>query len=394
MRLDRVFVRFIVASFACLACNPLNDRLKGEFNAGSADPFNYPPPYRGVGSNRATAGSGAITERRAFIANVETGYFAFPFSPSQITTTGYPPVATQYGASLNVDQFTPLIVSGLGADGTGSAVPLPLAYNFDPPGTNDPGPDSMACVPPAGYAYDPFRDDVHYDAQGNIFSVLPNATFNPGALPAWTYVPVVKEVPVKSNNEPCQDIKSEKSLKTRSDVIVPLGPPLADGTVPAIPDGRYITWALIDPGVPVFGRNDNPSTASGLGRQRFGWFQQFLVAYLDGGYVPTVPGPIVQGRPTTRMKTQRLFYPRQIGTATTGAGIGLGAGNDVLEFPRSDAASYTPVCQVISYMAPATGAPHDAATIISSFSATFQPPPAPPAGGAITPTFIFCLQVP
>jgi hypothetical protein len=225
-------------------------------------------------------------------------------------------------------------------------------------------------------------------------------------------------VAVTSGSQICQDIKSEKTLLRRPDVTVPTSGTTADGTPIAVPDGRYLAWAIIEPGTGVYrvGENPNSPTVTGLGVQKFGWFQQFLVAYLDGGAIPTTAGPAVQGQPTTRMVTQRLFYPRsmgaQSGTACPNNGCLLGGGtqpnnsNDVLEFSRNDP-GYSPVCQVITYSLPAaTPPPRDANTIIVLYGGTFLPPPPPPAGSCppsdrpsgtvnvacITPTFIFCLQ--
>jgi|GEM_PF-796351 len=440
-----LFVFCVTVSSWIFGCNPYTDRLNGEFNAGSADPFDYAPPYRGTAStfsaatNQATLGNpGArqitggnrIHETRAFVGGTQTGYYRFPFSPSQITTTFYNPVTTppaSYSTPppppnpnfLDPATFTSLRVSGPGS--VPSSAGPPLVYVFDPPQGTGPIPpisNSKQCRTRAGYSYDPFRDDVRYDEQGNIFTLEPTANFPLGALPNWTYVPVVREVAVTSGGEICQDIKSEATLLKRPDqVTVPTSGTNPDGTPIAVPDGRYLAWAMIEPGTAVYRVGENPNDLSfGLGAQRFGWFQQFLVAYLDGGAIPTTAGPVVTGQPTSRMVTQRLFYPRSIGTASGTAcaanGCLLGGGvtpyqsNDVLEFTREQT-GYSPVCQVITYALPAaTQPPRDAATIQALYGATFQPPPAPPAGscganglptsanpGCVTPTFIFCLQI-
>src|SRR5262249_40561420 len=180
---------------ALFGCDVYEDHFKGHFNAGSADPANFPPPYRGAGATRNIAGSGSgITEVRAFVGGNAVGYFLFPYGTSQVVTPGY----TYTTAQINNQRATALNASRT----------LPLAYVFDPPGTSSAFPATPQCQAPAGYQYDRRRDDVHYDDQGNIFTVLPNATFNQGSLPTWTYVPIVQEVPVTSAGEPCQDIKS------------------------------------------------------------------------------------------------------------------------------------------------------------------------------------------
>src|SRR5262249_47872 len=78
----------------------------------------------------------------------------------------------------------------------------------------------------------------------------------------------------------------------------------------------------------------------------------------------------------------------------------LSQGYDVLEFGRTDP-SYSPVCLVRSYEMPTpptrtSDLPRSAATITSPpLGATLLPPPPPDStGGVITPTHIFCLQVP
>jgi hypothetical protein len=399
MRVRRSFLPFcFLVSLSIWGCHPF-DPLNGEFNAGSIDPFDFAPPYRtsnGLLTNglaafgnptacmRQVEGSCTIQEFRAYINGTPTGYFRFPFSPSQITTTQYPATTTVSAAYstvgdanfLNPTQFTSLRVSGAGA------IPTPNIYIFDP------GAASPQCVPPSGYSFDPYRDAVHYDTQGPIFVTLPTANYGIGANPTWTYTPVVQRVPVTSNGEGCQDIKSEITVLTSSKVTVPQGPIRPDGSPTGLPDGTYYAWALIDPGAQVFKLSDSP-TDFGYSHHKYGWFNQYLVAYLDGGRVP-----IVQGSNPPRMLTQPLYYPRTIGTPP--APFTLGGNQDVIKYaPGQD--GFSPICQVISYAfpGPATAVPHDAATIEATYLGTFQPPPAPTVqGGPITPTFTFCLQLP
>ncbi len=423
------------------SCHPY-EGLQGDFNAGSIDPFDFAPAYRTTNGNannqlasfgtpascaRQVAGSCSIVEARAYIDGVADGYFRFPFSPTQITTWQYPPVAT----------FNGLRVSGVGA------VPTPNAYVFD--GAVSPSGDSTNCTPPNGYSYDAFRDDVHYDQQGNIFTSLPTANY--AANPTWSYVPVVQRVPVTSRGEPCQGIKSEGGVLSRSDVDVPRGPDRPGGAPTGAPDGTYLAWAIIDAGSPVLKYNET-AASSGINHQRYGWFNQYLVAYLDGGQIPVSAG---------QMQTQRVFYPRtnilfscttaadcsrfpgtgiaaSCETATglcrtstqcttnaqcapVGAGStcdtavrlcrqptagrpgGLSQGYDVLEFSRNNPLS-SPVCQVQTYAMPTSptltsNLPQRATDITGGPFGPLQPPPAPSSpGGVITPTHIFCLQVP
>ena len=183
MRVRRSILPFcFLVSLGVWGCHPF-DPLNGEFNAGSIDPFDFAPPYRtsnGLQANglaafgtptscvRQTEGGCTFQEFTAFINGSSTGngYFRFPFSPSQISTTQYPPVATNYGTpptNLDVTLFNALRVFGTGA------IPTPNVYVFDP------GHTPALCKPPSGYTYDAYRDTVHYDDQGYIFTGLPNA---------------------------------------------------------------------------------------------------------------------------------------------------------------------------------------------------------------------------
>jgi len=54
--------------------------------------------------------------------------------------------------------------------------------------------------------------------------------------------------------------------------------------------------------------------------QKYGWYGQFIVAYIDGGYIPVEDGPHVAGSPTTRMRAQRLYLPRSTVIPTDASG--------------------------------------------------------------------------
>jgi hypothetical protein len=366
-------------ALAAIGCNPYTDyKLKGEFNAGSADPVNYPPPYRGVGSIRNVAGSGnGFTAVRAYAQGAGLEYYLFPYSPSQVVTAGYAAIslAAQTTNALSIRQF-------------------PLGYVFDPPNTSNPFPAQQQCRAPDGYQYDRRRDDVRYDEQGSIFTALPEATFGAGSLPTWTYYPIAREVAVGSNGEACQDIKSERTLLARGDVNVPKD---SDGN--PSPDGRYLAWALIDPGSGVY-RVGEPSSGPGVGIQKWAWFQQFLVAYIDGGYIPVATGG-------TQFTSQILYIPSRVVTTLADGGPApasngrLGAGYDVLEFPRSDP-RYSPICRIQIYNTGATpplirDLPQSAEAVRANYPpAQISNPPSPPAGGIapsdVIPPFVFCLQ--
>jgi len=358
--------------FAVAGCDPYKDyKLNGEFNAGSVDPVNFAPPYRGAGANRSVAGSGTgFSAALAYAQGAQVEYFLFPFAPTQVVRAGYP------GITL-ANQMRALSIRP----------PYPNAYVFDP-GTTSPFPAQQQCRAPAGYQYDSRRDDVHYDEQGEIFTALPDATFGAGSLPAWTYVPVVQEVAVVSSGEPCQDIKSERTLLTRRDVNI-----AKDSNGGPIADGRYLAWALIDPGSGVYHVGESTSGA-GVGIQRWGWFQRFLVAYIDGGYIPV-------NATGTQFSTQNLYVPTRVLPVLADGGTGParngvpGAGYDILDYPRSDP-RYSPICRVQRYETGtgirSDGVPRSAALITGALS-----DPLPVAVDAIAPSdvvppYVFCLQ--
>jgi hypothetical protein len=327
------------------ACNPYSNR-DGEFSAGAVDPVNFPPAYVGVGGDRTRPGRGSFTEVRAYANGNPIGYYAFPFSTTQLPTT----------PGANVDPMR-LIDNGMPY----AKVPAPLAYA-----------PSMPCVPPGGYVYDPRTDEVRYDQQGAIFSVLPTATYALGALPSWSYVPVVSEVPVGLSGEACQQIKSEAALKAIAN----------SGTA----DGKYLAWAIIDVAAPVYRVGQTSTTSNGFGTQKLGWYNHYIVAYLDGGYVPTMTP--ADGSKTV-MVAQKLYYPRSLvnrgGNTLPG---GFGFGYDVLQAARTDA-NYSPVCQMFTYDAgmavDSTALPKDEATILAMYGSTVKPATVP---------YQFCLQVP
>jgi len=383
LRASAGWLAAVAALLLFVACHPYGDSLTGEFNAGSADPFNFPPAYRsstGAGFSRQIAGSGSFTERRAFARGVASNYFFFPFPPTFVGTTGYAQPAA--------------VVDSVRIGGP-SSLPVPLAFQIDP---TDPVQDTSNCTPPPNYQYDVFRDDVRYDRQGNLATVLPNANFGIGALPTWSYVPVVQRVPVASNGEPCQGVISDLTILKRPDVSVPVNP---DATPK--PDPVFLAWAIIDPGSPVFRVGQTSANATGVGVQHWGWYRQFLIAYLDAGPIPTVDVTVGTAS-VKRMVPQRLYFPRSV----NGAAAAIGAGNDVVQGVRGDppctpttpitTACYSPVCQVFSYVLPGAAAtnPKDVATIEASFGAggtnTVQAGAPTTATGTITPTFVFCLQ--
>ncbi|MFY0576098.1 hypothetical protein ACN28S_18595 [Cystobacter fuscus] len=313
-------------------CNPYDRWTGDEFNAGPVDPINFPPEYLGAGGNRQLAGSGSFTAAPALVDGAEVGYFIFSFSAAQLAAKD------------------PLAVN---------ASSRPNAYVFQD-----------GCKAPEGYSFDPVRDDVDYSQQGVIFSRLPSATYAVGTAPTWTYVPIVAHVPVKPNGVTCQTIKSETVLTKRKDVSLELTPPApVTGKQVGIPDGTYYAYAIIEPGAAVYGLGDDPDTSTGVGRQKWGWYNQYLLAYLDGGQIPTEGG---------RLVTQKLYHPRSpVIVNAKNQEVSVGEGYDVLTARRGQA-GYSPVCQVFTYDAggPLTEAqlPKSAAEVETLYGATLEAP--------------------
>jgi len=357
--LSRTSILFALTLGGLTGCD-VYERRQGEYNAGPVDPVTFPPEYLGAGGNRQRAGSGTFTALGAYAQGNPIEYFMFSFSPRQLAAGG-DPLELMAGGQPN------------------PRVPTPVAYVFD-----------SDCLAPPGYVFDPARDDVHLDEQGNLFTALPTATYNPGELPTTDYVPLVSEVAVASNHGPCQDIKSETTLLTRQDVTLAMAEPV-NGQPTAAPDGRYLAWAVIEPGAAVCHVNPPPTTActpeGGLGLQRWGWFNHYLLAYLEGGYVPTVESG-AEGNPVVRMVPQGLYYPRSpVGAGASVQPGALGQGYDVMDAARSQG-RYSPICAVFTYDAgealPASELPRDVPTLLVRYGATVSP---------ANPPYVYCLQV-
>lgn len=383
-RCPRSGIGGVSIALACLvvtagACDPY-----GTFNdtpddgLGPVDPVSFPPANVGTGGDRKRPGRGRFNELIAYVEGAEVGYFSFALP---MMAAGTDPLRV-------LDDGKPY-----------GPVPTPAAYVFDSTATSPfPDGDRYPCSPPAGYLPDARRDEVDYTKQNNVFSALPTATYAEGALPATSYVPVMAEARLSSSGLPCQQLKSEKRIEETT------------GNKPAL-TGKYVAWLVIDPSAPVFPR-DVPATGifpmghpmagqshPGLGLQRWGWFNRYLLAYLDGGYIPTVDETVGGGtmamptmRPVKRMRPQRLFIPRAVLGAMMMAAPGrAGVGYDVLEFRRGQP-EYSPLCQVWVYgdpMAPAAPAdlPRDARMILDPMAMGMNPMPASPV------TYVYCLQV-
>ena len=349
----------VATSLSITSCDPYGDYRDGNTSLGPVDPVNFPAASLGASGNRAAAGRGRFVEVKASADGMTIGYFAYPF-PGRVP-------ADPLRLSEDAKPTTKAPLSA--AQGAAYA---PNAYSFE------------GCDPPPGYQHDLGRDEFSEAEQGVIFGELPEATYAPGTASATNYLPVVTEI-VKGGRQRCQAYKAVKQVMTKDER----------------PSGRYMAWALIDPATGVYRFDSmptNPAELDGLGLQKWGWFNRYLVAYLDGGEVPQMTSTDMMGKAIVRMRPQRLVYPRtmipmgNMGKTEPGR---IGAGYDILEARRSDA-DYSPVCEVFTYardmapmpppgmMAPAPTFP----TAIDQLSPTELASLMP-----ATTRYTFCLQV-
>jgi hypothetical protein len=345
----RVLPFAVVWAAGTVACDPYERFNQNEDDSlGAVDPINFPPPNLGQdgSGNRRMSGVGTFTAKVALGGGMPVSYFDYPFP------------------ELEPDA-DPLAVEDVAAP----------AYVFDP---------TYTCTPPAGYTPDRRRDEVPLNQQGNIFTTLPDAHYSPETGPKSDYFPVVAEIPVPAPGFTCQQPKSEEAL-ARISGIKPEG---------RMPSGRYLAYLIIDPGAAVYPAGASEDTHTGLGLQSWGWYNRYLLAYLDGGEIPTrveMVGAAPMPMMVRRMVTQKLYYPRSMvvgekaGMPTMAPGA-LGAGLDVMEFKRGTP-GYSPVCEVFSYDAGTPRAPADLpktpAEVDGLFAATLMPD---------SPRFVFCLQ--
>lgn len=343
---------FVVASLLLAACSPY-ERRAGEYYAGPVDPAAFPSAYLGAGGD-PKHGGGEITAATARAHDDPAPYYAFPFPPSQARADD------------------PLLIAA-----------APSAYVIDPRPPASPYPTTQKCAPPPGYVFDARRDGYRLDEQGAVFT----------ALPTSSYAPIVAEVQSLSNGEACQSLKSERTLVTSTSVITPLMPkprPLPNDILIGKPDGNYLAWAIVDPSAEVRFPDGSLDPSTGVGPQKIGWYDHYLVTYLDGGYAPvsTVVLPGMGGNPDTtvvHLIAQNVYWPTQIpvtlpsGVVVVRAGR-LGAGFDILDARRGEP-GYSPVCHVFSFVPadplhPPTNADHIDASQLHD-----------------TGSYVYCLQV-
>jgi hypothetical protein len=364
----RLCTILLLGSMSACGQDPYQDLKNESVGLGAVDPVNFPADNLGTDGNRMQPGSGTFVETAAFAGGQDVGYFAYPVK-----------TAAMRDPLRLVDSGKPY-----------AFVSTPTAYAFD--ATDEaPVPATNKCSPPPGHQPDRRLDPIDgwYMRQGNIFTDLPKATYNPGVASASTYVPVVAEAPASSSGRICQEFKSEKGLSN------------SRGGKPPAPSGKYLAWLIIDPAASVFAFDDmeqSPKTSIVL--QKWGWYNRYLLAYLDGGYIPTENVEINTGTmdmpvmvPVTRMVPQKLYVPRQISVTDPMTMMAMAApgkrgdGYDVLTAKRG-MPGYSPICEVVTYATPmplpVEMLPKDAAAIDPAFAMTFMPG---------SPRYVYCLQV-
>jgi hypothetical protein len=398
---------------AASACKPYGDWGKGEFYAGAFDATNFPiqqefcdcaPPTAGAPPNTNCSGP---TDAEG--NNVEApGQLCWPYNGR-----GYAWTSTQ-------GTFEPIHATVDGRPVIFYHFPAPqgtlvetetrkraLVYVFDPTTTNNGAEDTKNCTPPKpDYVYDLRTDYIRFDRQANIFQQKQNSTY-PVATPADvnplsgsafvnSYTPVYAQVPVTTNNLACNSLKSAEGLVQSKNVSLELVPKPEGANeftfATGKPDGTYRAFAIIDPAADV--QPNNPATL--LGPQRWGYIDHYLVAYIDGGVLPTMPGTRMSGgRPIATVEgvAQALYFPSTVmgkdddGNPTPVEGAPF-LGFDVLEGARGDAA-YSPLCHVFMYFNPTPATP--ATSVAEVMAAAAQ---APPGEERIVDTgkYVYCLQ--
>jgi hypothetical protein len=366
-------------------CDPYDDFGADDESFGPIDPILFPAANLGTGGDRTRPGRGRFVATPAFADGMPVGYFAYAFPASAATAD---PLRLLDDGKAFADR------------------PIPAAQVFDPIDGVDPFPAMYPCTPPPGYRPDQRRDEVKLNEQGNIFSALPEATYSPGVAATSSYLPVVRQIRQSSSGRPCQQVKSVERAREL------LGEGMASE--------RFLAWLIIDAAAAVYPTTgpgpSGPTMNPGVGLQNWGWFKRYLIAYLDGGYIPTMETTTMTMPPRrlVRMVPQRLYHPRRVvvtdmaGTPVMDPMTGMpmiaagarGAGYDVLRARRSDQ-DYSPVCEVFTYETGAPPAmpggmpgppllpaqlPKDEEAIMAMFNMTLMP-----AAGAAR--YVFCLQV-
>lgn len=411
MSLRRTAIVFALPMLAAASgCKPYGDWGSGEFYAGPFDATNFPIQQDFCDCPKPTQGQPPNTNCSGATDpdgnSLET--------PSQLC---WPYNGKGYAWTSSNGTFTPVsaVVDGQPViyyyfpAPQGTLVETPtrkraLVYVFDP-ATSD-GADSKNCTAPKDYSYDVRTDYIRLDRQANIFQQKQNSTYpvatpadvNPLSSSGFTkgYTPVYAQVPVTSNGLDCNSLKSAEGLVQSKKVNVELVPKPEGANeftfATGKPDGTYRAFAVIDPAADV--KPNSPTTL--LGPQRWGYIDHYLVAYIDGGILPTVAGMRSSGGQmitTVEGKPQKLYFPSTVmgmdmdGNPAPVDGAPF-AGNDVLEAARGDG-NYSPLCKVFQYYNPTPEAP---ATSVAEVMAAAAQAPNPDEGIVDTGTYVYCLQ--
>ena len=169
--------------------------------------------------------------------------------------------------------------------------------------------------------------------------------------------------------------------------LAPPSDPHSEALPVARPSGRLLAMAIISPAADVrYADPEKPhDPATQLGPQRWGFYGQYLLAYLDGGYIPAADrlgSP--RSRPGRGGWWRRSCITRPPLSSTRKASSGRaksGQGFDVLEFRRGTD-GYSPVCRLLKYN---PRDPLKPATAVADID---------PATVTDTGRYIYCLQLP
>jgi hypothetical protein len=135
-------------------------------------------------------------------------------------------------------------------------------------------PNSVAYQLPDGACtgsstFDPLKEAYANDRQFPLFNALPLPARS-GAVPTWPFVNVRKFA--LGGSIQCNDIKAASSIGTAD----------APGKFGAVAEDAVEArlWAVIDPAFPL-----TPGSAD-FKPERYGWYNNLLLTYLDGGPIP------------------------------------------------------------------------------------------------------------
>ena len=354
------WAQLLAATAALSACSPWSYG-EGDFFAGTVDATNYPADYQ-FGTEKEAAGS-------------LSPVVAATLSSSIVLTYNLAmPAAQTAGADENGIPELALALEPV--DLVGYAPPSPATvFNFDPT-ASEPFATPQKCTAPTNYVFDARLEGYRKDYQGPIFTALPDE----GS------VPYLAEVAVSTKAMKCQTLKDQERLLKSKDVTVPITKATAIGEEDSpTPSGKLVLYYPVNPRVSVEPADQN----TGFGAQMWGWFNHYLFAYIDGGYLPTQQFSIDTGEvdPDTMapillefegIRPQHWYYPatrpgalRDPDTgeisfpidpdtgeynfvAAGGPGLSnrsaafAGAVTDLVDAARGEA-GYSPVCELCEY---------------------------------------------